>query len=238
MSDSLTDVYLSPEMDQFLSDMPNAVLAKSIENSQLIGCSTYCADVLGFKHRNDAVGTFDHEVPHRAIAEHADKFLLSDREATSTGEKIELLEIIPGAQSPVWLNRKGLMRDRNGAVSMLLCTAVCIADGYLMTFGKSIWKLLSGEGRSSGNNLSVRIVEQVTPWKLTTRQSEILFYLLRGFSSKAIGEALGCSARTVESHIEHIKIRSACSTRAELLEKSLAMGFDHMVPKTLLKQMR
>lgn len=51
------------------------------------------------------------------------------------------------------------------------------------------------------------------------RETEVLAYLLRGCTAKMIGERLNLSKRTVEHHIDHIKHKSNCKTKFELIEK-------------------
>jgi DNA-binding CsgD family transcriptional regulator len=54
---------------------------------------------------------------------------------------------------------------------------------------------------------------------ITKRESEILYHLVAGKSAKQIGIALTISARTVERHIENIKIKFNAHTKMDLLAK-------------------
>lgn len=54
---------------------------------------------------------------------------------------------------------------------------------------------------------------------LSNREIEVLSHLVRGRTAKEISEHLGISRRTVEHHIEHIKEKSRCRTRSELVDK-------------------
>jgi DNA-binding CsgD family transcriptional regulator len=57
--------------------------------------------------------------------------------------------------------------------------------------------------------------------QLTKREQECFFHLVRGRSCKKIARLLICSPRTVEKHIDNIKIKLRCSTRAQLIDKYL-----------------
>lgn len=61
-------------------------------------------------------------------------------------------------------------------------------------------------------------------WKLTARQKDCLFYLVKGFSVKEISSALALSVRTVEHHFEHIKIKLKCVRRSDLISRALKIS--------------
>lgn len=53
--------------------------------------------------------------------------------------------------------------------------------------------------------------------ELTKRELDCLYYLLLGFSSKLAGRQMSISNRTVEKHIESIKNKLGCMTKAEIM---------------------
>lgn len=53
----------------------------------------------------------------------------------------------------------------------------------------------------------------------TTRENDILSYLLKGYTAKNIAAVLNISKRTVEHHIENMKHKSCCDTTVELINK-------------------
>lgn len=60
---------------------------------------------------------------------------------------------------------------------------------------------------------------------LTQRQKDCLYYLTQGKTAKQIGNILAISHRTVQHHLDAVKVKYACSSRSELIEKSLEMDF-------------
>lgn len=60
---------------------------------------------------------------------------------------------------------------------------------------------------------------------LTPRESEVLFHTLHGRTAKAIGRCLDLSFKTIEAHIANIKIKFNCSSRQQLIEKSISEGY-------------
>lgn len=69
--------------------------------------------------------------------------------------------------------------------------------------------------------------------KLTGREEEILFYLLRGKSAKMIAKILGISPRTVEVHIDHLRFKFNCKTKNELFAKAVEQGYFNIIPGSL-----
>lgn len=53
---------------------------------------------------------------------------------------------------------------------------------------------------------------------LSARELEVLSHLARGKAAREIGMLLDISRRTVEHHIENIKHKTNCGSKAELLD--------------------
>lgn len=56
-------------------------------------------------------------------------------------------------------------------------------------------------------------------FKLSKRESECLYYLLKGSSAKQIALKLNLSYRTIETYVSHLKDKFNCRTRIELVCK-------------------
>ena len=56
-------------------------------------------------------------------------------------------------------------------------------------------------------------------WKLTSRQLEVLAYLVQGKSNREMAELFQCSERTVEVHVTQILKRSKASNRTEVIAR-------------------
>jgi DNA-binding CsgD family transcriptional regulator len=61
---------------------------------------------------------------------------------------------------------------------------------------------------------------------LTTRQLEIARHVVVGKTSREIARELALSPRTVESHIEALKIRLDCANRCQLSAKLVRLGIE------------
>jgi DNA-binding CsgD family transcriptional regulator len=61
-------------------------------------------------------------------------------------------------------------------------------------------------------------------YMLTQRQQDCLYYLARGFTVKQIATALKISSRTVEHHMEAIKLKLVITRRSDLIAKALELA--------------
>ncbi|MGO1002729.1 helix-turn-helix transcriptional regulator [Lysobacter sp. CA196] len=68
---------------------------------------------------------------------------------------------------------------------------------------------------------------------MTRREYEVLFFLLRGGTSKRIAELLSISSRTVEQYIDVLKDKFEVLTKPDLIEKAINKGYLYVIPDTL-----
>lgn len=71
--------------------------------------------------------------------------------------------------------------------------------------------------------------------KLSQRELECLFFLIRGKTTKSIAKYLNLSPRTVESYIEQIKFKLGCVKKEELIEMAIYKGYMNILPWSLLR---
>jgi len=53
----------------------------------------------------------------------------------------------------------------------------------------------------------------MTIFKLTLRESEVLYWATKGKTSRDIGDVLGSSPRTINKHLEHVFVKLGLETR-------------------------
>ena len=53
--------------------------------------------------------------------------------------------------------------------------------------------------------------------KLTPRESEVLQHLVLGMTSKEIGKATGMAPKTVDKHIEQIRLKRRANSRLQIV---------------------
>ncbi len=71
--------------------------------------------------------------------------------------------------------------------------------------------------RSRETSFQQKLDEAGRRWSLTPRQLEVLAGLTRGLSNKALVEELGCSLKTIETHVTDLLRRSRAESRLALV---------------------
>jgi DNA-binding CsgD family transcriptional regulator len=66
-------------------------------------------------------------------------------------------------------------------------------------------------------------VSSLEPLSLTRRETEVLFWVAQGKTNPEIGTILGVSARTVQTHLEHVYRKLGVETRTAATMQALEM---------------
>ena len=80
------------------------------------------------------------------------------------------------------------------------------------------------------------IKRKLDTFQLTERESECLFYLLRGKSTKFIANILNISCRTIEFHIDNIKAKFSCRSKSELICTAMQKGYMTIIPDNVVNK--
>lgn len=73
-------------------------------------------------------------------------------------------------------------------------------------------------------------------FNLSMRESECLFYLLRGKTAKEIAQVFKLSPKTIEYHMEQIKNKFSVQSKSELIEKAIEEGYFFNIPESLIEK--
>lgn len=69
---------------------------------------------------------------------------------------------------------------------------------------------------------------------LSIRESEVMYYLMLGLSSSDIAGILRLSKRTVQHHVERIKMKMSAQTARQLVELGLYLSFNTKIPERIM----
>jgi CheY-like chemotaxis protein/DNA-binding CsgD family transcriptional regulator len=122
-----------------------------------------------------------------------------------------------------WVARESLRR-RAGAEPAMLTVA---RSGRRLTFalhevgeevgGEGEWLLVLREADDAA-----MITAMTLAFKLTAREAEVLYWVVKGKTNRDIGDILGASAATVKKHLEHVFAKLGVETRTAAA--ALAIG--------------
>lgn len=185
------------------------------------------------------------EVLPCAAAEFAEEFQKADRELLRTEEELSGMCFCSYADNQwrLLLGRQSPYRNDEGDVIGIQTIAMDVTDCVIM---RSAFSLFYSDYRKIGlvnKKLSQVYYSFKNTYKdfgITSRQSEVLFFYLRGCTAKEIAQILSKRGpreicfRTVNQHIATIKLKMGCQTRAEVTEKAMESGLGTVIPKSLL----
>jgi len=99
-----------------------------------------------------------------------------------------------------------------------------LTDSHRKTFHENNWR-----------QVSYILTDCYESLGLTVRQSECLFYLVRGKTASEIAQILFRSKRTIESHIDTLKLKLQCETRSEIISKIFDLKLDTTIPNSVIE---
>jgi DNA-binding NarL/FixJ family response regulator len=76
-------------------------------------------------------------------------------------------------------------------------------------------------------NDQLSLGEQFNYQYLTKRETEVLKYIVLGYTAKKIGQQLNISYRTVEAYIELLKLKLNCYSKGQLASVVITSGLIH-----------
>ena len=222
----MVDAYLDV-LRQTAMQLPGLVILKGTD-SRIMAMNDALASLLGLPTRHAAEGFFEWEIaPH--LGEAAATFRQQD--------------------ASTWSHRRGRFLDlltyADGHLHLILSEKVCLVDAQgqpraLLFQGTDLTQRLMGHvGRilihSMAGGISYALdAPPVAERRLTPRQAECLFLLLRGQTARHIAARLYLSPRTVEDYLDQLKDIFHCRSRAELIETAFNEGFGPYLPPSLL----
>lgn len=195
-------------------------------DSRVSALSPNYAKKFGFRNPIDFLGESDYSMRCPAV-NLASKFIAQDREIIATRESRSYVALTSysGRQlEPVFVLKEYKQ-------SHVICN---VAKLNKSTFSNQIQKELQDlDGRFHRNiNLCFEIVDRYPD--MTSRETQVAFFLLRGKTAREIAGILNLSYRTVQHHIERIKNKMSCLTSTQLIELLLCLGLFEKIPKPLI----
>lgn len=208
------------------------------KGSVYVAANTALARLTGFASAEDLIGIQDKNLNCDAAELH-ELFVVQDSAAIDEGKQanLDVCNYIDG-RLRVFLSTKTKLVDlkKNEYVisSMREIPLVSLSNIVNHLSSKKITK---PEQLISSYSLGYPEINNkgLGPCKLTSRQSECLFHIMRGKTQKEVAVLLSISLRTVEEHIDKLKKVFDCTSRSRLIDKAYELGFAQIIPPTLFQ---
>ncbi len=184
-------------------------------------------NAMGFIHLKKVLGRTDQHMPW---CEFSGEYNEHDSDARQGNIYFQLDMFLDNRQKQaLLLTRKFPLYDANGYPWATLGLAKKV-NGQLIN-------LFKGLTEYQGNRLKISsYISNIKSKTLTSRESQCLFYILRGRSAKEIASLLNISDKTVNFHVENIKKKWNCRTRSDIFDVAYDYGFFKIIPNEIFYQ--
>lgn len=228
---------VDPKLRMLFDQMPGAWGCKD-ENSVFMYANSEYGRIIGLKHHEEAVGLTDFDMPCETV-NCAHLFKQQDSKVIQTAQKMRILDVHPfsGYEWKAYIFTKTPLLDENKKIIGTIFHGADITNSTSIELG-SLLSRMSIEGVKNdllGQN-SYMLGSKFESLKLSDRQSEVLFFLLRGKTVKKIAVLLGISPRTVDEYLEQLKHKFSAQSRYELIDKTINLGYLNIIPERLFKR--
>ena len=218
--------------------LPGYALLKDIDSRYLDG-NQRTAQLFGFSSHDQLCDISDYDI-NCAAAQSADLFVAQDHQLLKQVQDLSIIDMRPyvdGEPKSLLIN-KSLAVDDCGQAIAIVCQ--CSEINYKLLH-EVVWRLALSTTQFTDHHqvkqaVNFYLCERFDGLGLSVRQSECLFYLIRGKTMREIGLILHISPRTVETHIDQIKHQLGCHTRSMLVEKVVNLGYAQFLPKSIINE--
>jgi DNA-binding CsgD family transcriptional regulator len=198
------------------------IISEKNEHSIVTQCNKVFLEYAGMSDFDQIIGKSDYDFPW---CDYADIYRAHELDALA-GNNYSTIIPLKNCSGDVllFMHTKHQKLDDNGQVVGVSCRAIEIINPDLSHLIKTLSRKEPEKKRvySLGKDHS--------GFKLSKRQTEILFYLTRGKSAKVIANVTGLSNRTIEHYIENLRHKLGCRTRWELIEFATHHGLFDALP--------
>lgn len=179
------------------NQLPGFVFYKTL-HSVYIGCNQAMSDLVGLCHPQNIAGKIDAELfdNDKLVAQY-----LTDDAITLREGSLTMLE---------------LTQDKNGKSLTVLTTKQVYYDEACNPAGIIVQASIVPQKITHNFFARKKVIQAYKG--LTVKESEVVYYLMQGYTAKNIATILTCSYRTIEKHIENIKTKLALSSKKAILD--------------------
>jgi DNA-binding CsgD family transcriptional regulator len=215
----------------------NGLIDVRDSQSRVIYSNKFTANMYGFKNEGHLIGNDPYGMRCPAV-ECADEFIAQDQMVIKSGKELTILDIHIYAdnKSRILLTKKTPYKEER-KINGIICHCTEI---YSIGLSKICSILIKSDNKYHNNNSSKERSYIVGAFpkedRLSPRELDCLFYLLRGKTMKETGKSLEISARTVETYIEQARMKLGCNNKSALIDRGLAEGYLNYIPSHILSK--
>lgn len=223
--------------NDFINQMPGLLVVLDL-NSKFIAANNTALSWTGFKHPSQMIGKTYYDMHCKASEQH-ESFVEQDKAILKNNGhgKIFGLYCYDNDQWKIIMAEKYPLKNERNEIIALVSYISDLTHSNIVDVSKflNLTRNKQGSGPIAIKQNGFLIDGQHPDIVLSTRQSELMFFLLRGEPIKKIAAILNLSQRTLENYIDDLKHKFNCYTKSELISKAISMGYFNYLPNSLFE---
>jgi DNA-binding CsgD family transcriptional regulator len=213
-----------------LEQMPEIVFLKNIDFTYA-GVNSHLVDFSRLGNRGRILGQKDSGLPW---AEGAKIYREIDKAVLAGTNKKTIIEVRVGSGEKVTaIQNKNLIRDPLTKEPIGIMATMTELDVALLERFSSIQSRDKKVFAQTGTNLTNYRIEEYNGYSLTGRESQCLFLLLRGFTTKKIALSLDIQPTTADKFINNVRQKFGCNYKTDLVERAIKKGMFNVIPPSI-----
>lgn len=203
---------------------------------KIIRTTDALATICGFASADHFMGKSNFDINAPAVGSAAE-FELQFHKVFRTSTQSTMVDIHTYAdKTRVVTTQKTPLINAEGKVSSICCVCTELSEPKASIVGRNIIPCFERfMTKRTSISLSLELIDKYDSLGLTKAESLSFYYVTRGLSNREIAYALHRSIRTIQDHIENIKIKTHCKKRSEIIDVAITFNLIHKVPKYLIR---
>jgi PAS domain S-box-containing protein len=219
----------------------NAQIAILDQKSKFLCLNQAYSKIIGYKNSEDVLG-LSYEAFRSEASEKAEVFANQDSKVLLSKQPLEFLSYHQYADGKWHLlyGEKNSLIDKNDEPFGVFSCAKDVSNHGLFDISRFLINdnlYFRGKLKQEAFTYYIEHVDFEVDC-LTKREKECLFFFIRGKTTQNIATILNRSKRTVEMHLESIKLKFDVLSKPELIEKAILKGYLSMLPNSLFQQLK
>ena len=176
------------------------------------------AEIAGCDSPAQMVGLRDVDLPWRSQAELYRRADILAFDGTVVANHPQIVTFVEGPnQTRRTLETKTALRDSHNQIIGLIGSAIDVTEHHI----------LKNPGYFDVTGKKFICTGSLSGLTFSKKQMMLLQYIVMGYSAADIAGLLNRSKRTIEGHIEHLKHKLQCTSKAEIIRWAVTSGVLH-----------
>ncbi len=208
----------------FIENFPGFMCCKNSQYEYITGSENFLK-ISGHNQLENVIYKRDQDMPW---CNNADLYQETDQIALEVGFSKMIYPVRSHS------NKKYLFKSYKYCAEIDSTEQVIISTGQLLSVDVTSNNncIISKDDLNYFNNKNERFMTKNPFMKLTRKETEVLYFFIRGYISKHIAIKLNRSRRTIETHIQNIKTKLDCNSKSNLIDFAHQNGFIDYIPNS------